>query len=39
VVGSLRRKVEPDPQQPTYLVSLRGSGYRLNAREEPGLEI
>jgi two-component system KDP operon response regulator KdpE len=39
VVGSLRRKIEPDPQQPTYLVSLRGSGYRLNAREEPDLEI
>jgi DNA-binding response OmpR family regulator len=36
VVGSLRRKIEPKPELPTYLVSLRGSGYRLNLPEEPG---
>ena len=36
VVGSLRRKIEPEPERPTLLVSLRGSGYRLNVREAPG---
>jgi two-component system KDP operon response regulator KdpE len=35
IVGSLRRKIEPAPEQPTWLVSLRGSGYRLNVQEEP----
>jgi two-component system KDP operon response regulator KdpE len=36
VVGSLRRKLEPEPEHPNYLVSVRGSGYRLNVQEEPG---
>jgi two-component system KDP operon response regulator KdpE len=31
VVSSLRRKIEPDPSQPDYLTSVRGSGYRLTA--------
>jgi two-component system KDP operon response regulator KdpE len=36
VVGSLRRKIEPEPEQPILLVSSRGSGYRLNVQSEPG---
>jgi DNA-binding response OmpR family regulator len=28
-VLSLRRKIEPDPQQPRYLISIRGMGYRF----------
>jgi two-component system KDP operon response regulator KdpE len=36
VVGNLRRKIEPEPENPACLVSLRGSGYRLNVQDEPG---
>ena len=36
VVGSLRRKIEPKPKRPAVLVSVRGSGYRLNVQEELG---
>ena len=32
VIGSLRRKIEPKPKQPSSLVSIRGSGYRLNVQ-------
>jgi two-component system KDP operon response regulator KdpE len=32
VVSSLRRKIEPKPKLRTFLVSVRGSGYRLNVR-------
>lgn len=28
-IAKLRRKIEPDPGQPQYLVTLRGEGYRL----------
>ncbi len=28
-IAKLRRKIEPDPRQPQYLVTLRGEGYRL----------
>jgi two-component system KDP operon response regulator KdpE len=35
VVGSLRRKIEPDPEHPALLFSVRGSGYRLNLSPEP----
>ena len=28
-IAKLRRKIEPDPKQPKYLVTLRGEGYRL----------
>ncbi len=28
-IAKLRRKIEPEPAQPRYLVTLRGAGYRL----------
>jgi DNA-binding response OmpR family regulator len=28
-LSNLRRKIEPDPNQPRYLINLRGSGYTL----------
>lgn len=28
-VGRIRRKLEPDPQRPIYLITVRGFGYRL----------
>jgi len=28
-VNRLRRKIEPEPQQPRYLLLVRGLGYRL----------
>lgn len=33
-VLSLRRKIEPDPQRPRYLISVRGIGYRFEAEEK-----
>lgn len=30
-VGELRRKLEPDPAQPKYILTVRKTGYRLNA--------
>jgi DNA-binding response OmpR family regulator len=30
-IAKLRRKIEPDPAQPRYLVTVRGTGYRLLA--------
>lgn len=28
-IAKLRRKIEPNPKSPTYLITLRGEGYRL----------
>ena len=28
-IAKLRRKIEPDPKQPQYLITVRGGGYRL----------
>ena len=33
-VLSLRRKIEPDPQRPRYLISIRGMGYRFEGEHE-----
>lgn len=32
-VNNLRKKIEPDPSHPRYLVTVSGQGYRLDARE------
>jgi DNA-binding response OmpR family regulator len=29
-VTNLRKKIEPDPREPRYLVSVRGAGYRFD---------
>jgi two-component system OmpR family response regulator len=33
-VGRLRRKIEPDPKAPTFIVTERGKGYSFNAAVE-----
>jgi len=33
-VLSVRRKIEPDPQRPRYLISVRGMGYRFEAEQK-----
>ncbi len=35
-VLSLRRKIEPDPQRPRYLISVRGMGYRFEGEQKTG---
>jgi two-component system response regulator RegX3 len=32
-IAKLRRKIEPDPKQPKYLLTIRGEGYRLLSNE------
>jgi two-component system, OmpR family, response regulator RegX3 len=34
-VKRLRAKIEPDPANPRYLLTVRGLGYKLEAREDP----
>lgn len=33
-IAKLRRKIEPDPKSPRYLLTVRGAGYRLHATGE-----
>ncbi|MCC6174471.1 MAG: response regulator transcription factor [Chloroflexi bacterium] len=33
-IRAIRKKIEPEPDQPTYLQTLRGIGYRLEAPED-----
>jgi DNA-binding response OmpR family regulator len=33
-IAKIRRKIEPDPQTPRFLVTVRGAGYRLIAETE-----
>src|SRR5437868_3646009 len=35
-VGQLRRKIEPDPAHPRFILTISGVGYRFNADEEVG---
>ena len=35
-IAKLRRKIEPEPKSPCYLVTVRGAGYRLIAESEDG---
>lgn len=34
-IKNLRRKIEPDPADPQYIVTVRGAGYRLEEPETP----
>jgi two-component system KDP operon response regulator KdpE len=33
-IGQLRRKIEPDPTHPRFILTISGVGYRFNADEE-----
>jgi two-component system response regulator RegX3 len=33
-IRSLRKKIEPNPDRPVYISTLRGVGYRMDAPEE-----
>jgi DNA-binding response OmpR family regulator len=33
-IKRLRKKIEPDPKRPVYLITVRGHGYRVITREE-----
>ena len=32
-IAKLRRKIEPDPKNPAYLLTIRGEGYKLLSRD------
>ncbi|REE88581.1 DNA-binding response OmpR family regulator [Paenibacillus taihuensis] len=32
-ISNLRKKIEPDPANPTYIVTVRGVGYKFNVKE------
>jgi DNA-binding response OmpR family regulator len=38
-ISDLRRKVEPDPARPRYIVTVRGKGYRLASVWPPGASV
>jgi DNA-binding response OmpR family regulator len=33
-IRAIRKKIEPDPDQPSYIRTLRGVGYRFEAPED-----
>jgi two-component system KDP operon response regulator KdpE len=33
-IGQLRRKIEPDPAHPRFILTISGVGYRFSAEEE-----
>jgi two-component system KDP operon response regulator KdpE len=33
-IGQLRRKIEPDPLHPRYILTVPGVGYRFNSNQE-----
>jgi two-component system alkaline phosphatase synthesis response regulator PhoP len=33
-IAKLRRKIEPDPKNPAYLLTIRGEGYKLLSRDD-----
>ena len=33
----LRKHIEPDPENPKYILTIRGAGYRFDATVRPGL--
>jgi len=33
-IKNLRRKIEPDPAHPRYILTVRGIGYRMNPEPE-----
>lgn len=35
LISRLRKKIEPDPNRPRYILTVRGKGYRLQASGEP----
>ena len=36
LISRLRRKIEPDPKKPRLILSVRGAGYKLSPRPDPG---
>ena len=31
-IKNIRQKIEPEPKQPTYILTVRGSGYRFGGK-------
>ena len=34
-IRKLRKKIEPDPDNPRYIITIRGVGYKFTEKEEP----
>ena len=34
-IRKLRTKIEPDPDNPRYIITIRGAGYKFTEKEEP----